>query len=325
MDFKPKILDALDKLRQKEVANKEPFKARAYATVIKSIQAHDQPIAKIEDVKDIKGVGKKIYDKIKEIIDTGELKQLEKYTADIEAINELTKVHGIGPSKAKELVKDHGISTVEKLKEHPELLNGVQKIGLKYVDDFQKRIPRAEMEKHSSFILEAIRKLDPRLKAEVVGSYRRGAKDSGDIDVIITHDDNPENYDHVIKEIVEHMKKESYLTDDLALGTHKYLGVCRLKRHRTSRRIDLLYATKHVWPFSLIYFTGSLDMNVILRRAALDKGLSLSEYGFKKANTEALLKLPLYTEEDVFRYLGFKYVPPEERTGTPAMVTKYAS
>lgn len=323
MDFKPKILDALEKLRQKEIANKEPFKVRAYATVIKSIQAYDKPINNIEDIKDIKGVGKKIYDKIKEIIDTGELKQLEKYTADIEAINELTKVHGIGPTKANELVKEHGITNVEQLKQHPELLNAVQKIGLKYVDDFQKRIPRAEMEKHSSFILEIIEKLDPKLKVEVVGSYRRGAKDSGDIDVIITHEDNPENYDGIIRQIVNHMKKESYLSDDLALGTHKYLGVCRLKRHRTSRRIDLLYATKHVWPFSLIYFTGSLDMNVVLRRVALDKGLSLSEYGFKKVNSETLLKLPLYTEEDVFKYLGFNYIPPDERTGSQAMVKKY--
>lgn len=324
MDFRPKILDALEKLRQKEVANKEPFKVRAYATVIKSIHAYDQPINKIEDIKEIKGVGKKIYDKIKEIIDTGELKQLERYTSEIQAINELTKVHGIGPSKAKELVKDHGISKIEQLKEHPELLNAVQKVGLKYVDDFQKRIPRAEMEKHESFVTGIVQKLDPKLRAEVVGSYRRGAKDSGDIDVIITHDDNPENYDGIIKQIVDHMKKESYLTDDLALGTHKYLGVCRLKRHKSFRRIDLLYATKHVWPFSLLYFTGSLDMNVVLRRVALEKGLSLSEYGFKKVGTEALLKLPLYTEEDVFRYLGFKYVPPEERTGTAAMVTKYA-
>jgi DNA polymerase beta len=323
MDFKPKILDALEKLRQKELANKEPFKVRAYANVIKSLNAYENPINKIEDIKDIKGVGTKIYDKIKEIIDTGELKQLEKYTVDIEAINELTKVHGIGPTKANDLVKENGITTIEELKKHPELLNAVQKIGLKYVDDFQKRIPRAEMEKHATFILEIIKKLDPKLTAEVVGSYRRGAKDSGDIDVIISHDDNPENYDHIIKQIVDHMKKESYLTDDLAQGTHKYLGVCRLKRHRTSRRIDLLYATKNVWPFSLIYFTGSLDMNVVLRRVALDKGLSLSEYGFKKVGSDALIKLPLYTEEDVFKYLGFKYIPANERTGNQAMITKY--
>ena len=216
MDFKPKILDALDKLRQKELANKEPFKARAYANVIKSLKAYESPINKIDDIKDIKGVGAKIYEKIKEIIDTGELKQLEKYTADIEAINELTKVHGIGPTKANDLVKEHGITTIEELKKHPELLNAVQKIGLKYVDDFQKRIPRAEMEKHVTFITGIIQKLDPKLTAEVVGSYRRGAKDSGDIDVIISHDDNPENYDHIIKQIVDHMKKESYLTDDLA-------------------------------------------------------------------------------------------------------------
>lgn len=313
MDFKTQILDALEKLRQKELANKEPFKVRAYATVIKNLQASDKPINHIDDIKDIKGIGTRIHDKIKEILETGNLKQLEKYDEHIKIINELVKVHGIGPVKAKELVEEHNIKSLDDLKQHPELLNDKQKMGLRYVEDFNQRIPRKEMEKHDAYIREMIQKLNPKLKFEIVGSYRRGAKDSGDIDVILTHEDNPKNYDNVIKDLVDMFKKDKYLVDDFALGAHKYLGVCKLKRHRSFRRIDFLYATKEVWPFSIIYFTGDREFNIVLRKAALEKGLSLSEYGFKKLDSEKLLELPLYTEEDVLKYLGFKFIPPEKR------------
>lgn len=314
MDYKLKILEILEKLRQKSQADKEPFKARAYATVIKNLKASDKEVTKIEDIKDIKGIGKSIYDKIQEILNTGELKQVEKYNEEIEAINNLLKVHGIGPVKAKELVEKNNIKTVEALKEHKELLNDKQLIGLKYVDDINMRIERKEMDKHNAYLIKQIHEIDPKLKIQVVGSYRRGAKDSGDIDVIVTHEDNPENYDHVIKDVVAKLREDKYLHDDLALGAHKYLGVCKLKRHKHYRRIDILYATKEVWPFSVMYFTGSADFNIIVRKVALEKGLSMSEYGFKKDNE--LVNFSLYTEEDIFKYLGLEYVPPEKRSGS---------
>lgn len=314
MDYKLKILEILEKLRQKSQADKEPFKARAYATVIKNLKASDKEVTKIEDIKDIKGIGKSIYDKIQEILNTGELKQVEKYNEEIEAINNLLKVHGIGPVKAKELVEKNNIKTVEALKEHKELLNDKQLIGLKYVDDINMRIERKEMDKHNAYLIKQIHEIDPKLKIQVVGSYRRGAKDSGDIDVIVTHEDNPDNYDHVIKDVVAKLREDKYLHDDLALGAHKYLGVCKLKRHKHYRRIDILYATKEVWPFSVMYFTGSADFNIIVRKVALEKGLSMSEYGFKKDNE--LVNFSLYTEEDIFKYLGLEYVPPEKRSGS---------
>jgi len=314
MDYKLKILEILEKLRQKSQADKEPFKARAYATVIKNLKASDKEITKIDDIKDIKGIGKSIYEKIQEILNTGELKQVEKYNEEIEAINNLLKVHGIGPVKAKELVEKNNIKTIEALKENKELLNDKQLIGLKYVDDINMRIDRKEMDKHNAYLIKQITEIDPKLKIQIVGSYRRGAKDSGDIDVIVTHEDNPENYDPIIKNIVEKLREDKYLHDDLALGAHKYLGVCKLKRHKHYRRIDILYATKEVWPFSVMYFTGSADFNIIVRKVALEKGLSMSEYGFKKDNE--LLNFELYTEEDIFKHLGLEYVSPEKRSGS---------
>lgn len=317
MDFTNQILDALEKLKQKELANKEPFKVRAYATVIKNIKALETPIQNIDDLKNVKGIGKSIHDKIIEIMDTGNLKQLEKYDDSIKIINELTQIHGIGPVKAKELVETHNIKSVEDLKLHQNLLNDKQITGLKYHDDFIKRIPRLEMAKHETFLTEVIKKINPKVTLEVVGSYRRGAADSGDIDVILTHEDDPQNFEHVIPEIVAALKKEKYLTDDFAVGPHKYLGVCKLKRHKSFRRIDLLYATASVWPFSILYFTGSADFNVTMRNLALSKGYSLNEYGFKHTtgkNKGETITHTFKTEQDIFAFLGLKYIEPKDRT-----------
>ena len=55
--------------------------------------------------------------------------QIKKDESNV-AINLLTRVSGIGPAKAKELV-DKGIKTLEDLKKHQDKLNHHQKIGLK--------------------------------------------------------------------------------------------------------------------------------------------------------------------------------------------------
>jgi DNA polymerase (family 10) len=59
----------------------------------------------------------------------------------------------------------------------------------------------------------------------------------------------------------------------------------------------------------LQYFTGSKQHNVDLREFALGRGLSLSEYGFKRDGEEILCP----EEEDVYRILGLPWIPPELR------------
>jgi DNA polymerase beta len=318
MDYKPLIIEALEKLRKKETAAKESWKARAYAVVIKGIKAKEGPIKNIDDIKGIKGIGESIEEKIKEIIDTGKLKQAEEYNSnkDFQAMNDLMRVHGIGPSNAKELVEKHGINNIADLKNNLNLLNDKQKMGLKYLDDFELRIPRKEMEKHDTFVHESIKKLNPELLVEVVGSYRRGLKDSGDIDVLITHPRDSIDADELLKTLVKNMEKEKYLHDTFAQGNKKYLGVCKIKYGRQYRRIDLLVTKKHEFPFALLYFTGDGSFNVDMRNFCLAKGLSLSEYGLKYTKGEKkgqFVEKEFHTEQDIFNYLGLKYIPPNER------------
>lgn len=314
-DRKSELIVALEKLRQQEVANKAPFKARAYQVVAKQIAAFDGPIHTFDDIKDLKGIGKSIALKLQELFDTGKVQRIEDESKTIESINDLLRIHGIGPVKAKDLVENHKIMCIADLESKQDLLNEKQKMGLKYYKDFEKRIPRKEMDKHNEYIIETIKAIDPKLRVVIAGSYRRQLPDSGDIDVLITHEDDPEDYEPLFKLIIAALKK-NYISDLFAEGGKKSMAVCKLKRHRTFRRLDLLYTRKHEHPFALLYFTGSGDFNVEMRNVALAKGYSLSEYGLKYMdgpNKGKFVEGEHFEEEDIFEFLKIKYVEPKNR------------
>jgi len=308
------IINALTKLQKKEVANKEVWKARAYANAIKQIKLIEHPINSINDVDNIKGIGKKIKDKIQEILETGKLHQVEEMNANVNSINELTRVHGIGPSKAKELVENHNIKSIKDLKENVHLLNDKQKMGLKYLEDFELRIPRKEMLKHEAFFLDNI---PDNLTCQIVGSFRRYAKDSGDIDVLISSDDDSILGDEdLLKKIVKSFEKKKYCVNTFALGNKKYLGVCKIKYGRHFRRLDILITSKYEFPFAQLYFTGNPTFNVEMRNIALSQGYSLSEYGLKYANGKKkgeFVETKFTTEKSIFDFLKLEYVAPRYR------------
>ena len=326
-NLKQRILSELDILRKDEIANKNTFKVRAYDKVIKGIQQIDYPIRTWDDLKNIEGIGKSIEAKIKEILRDGQLFRASEIRSHprTAALEELMNVHGIGPSKAKELYAQ-GIRSIADLKreakEYPELLNDTQHMGLKYVDDFLKRIPREEMDVHRQILEEATRGTE--FVFDIVGSYRRGAESSGDIDVLLTLPEESKNKIPKFYRLIEILKESGYLVATLAEGVKKYMGVAKLKGTRSAgrgrgkeypgRRIDLMLTPRSEYPFALLYFTGSKGFNIRVRREALEKGLSLNEYGFSLTEKGERKRIPkIESEHQLLEYLLGRYVKPEDR------------
>lgn len=316
-DYTKAILDMLEILRKKEIAMKEPYKAKAYSTVAKNITLLGKPIYKIDDLNGVKGIGEKIGQKIQELFETGHVQAADNASnnEDTKIMTSLMNIHGIGPAKAKSLVEDHNIKSIKDLEEKPELLNDKQKIGLKYVYDFQERIPRKEMDVHCALLGQCITSIDESFEFEVTGSYRRMLPSSGDIDILITHKNEPEDVEQLFKKVIEKLKKEGYITDVFAEGGKKCLAVCKLKRYKRYRRIDLLYTNKNEYPFAVLYFTGDANFNVNMRSYCMTKGLSLSEHGIKDEGTGKFIDIDAKNEKDIFDYLGLEYVEPKKRNG----------
>jgi DNA polymerase/3'-5' exonuclease PolX len=315
-NFKDIIITELSVLAQKETIDKNVFKARAYNNVIKQVKTIEK-IECMKDLQNIKGIGEQIKKKLEEIFETGKLRSAEKArsTGNLKLYENLMKIHGVGVNKAKELV-DLGIESMEdlleKLEEDPDILNSQQKIGVKYYHDINTRIPRKEMEKHDLYLNKIIKAIDPDILISIVGSYRRKVKESGDIDMLVSFNrkSSKEERAELLSKVIKVLRKEKYIQDTLALGDKKYMGVVKLKRHRVNRRLDILVTSIEEYPFALLYFTGSQALNIILRQVAIDHGLRLNEYTLTKNKKEIKLK----TEEEIFNYLGYKYIEPENRT-----------
>ena len=314
---KDRIIEALDIMRRKDYAEKRVFQARAYETAIRALRGLPGDVTEVKDVEGIKGIGAKIQTKIAEILATGSLAAAERTRASptFAAYEALLGVYGIGPAKAKVLV-DSGILSIEALRAKvaadPEFLTAAQKVGLRHYEELQERIPRAEMAEHEKVVLGA---LDSKFNAMVVGSYRRGAETSGDIDVLLTLPDDMKPIQRVqlFKKTVRAMEKSDYITDILAFGSTKCMAVCKMPGGK-ARRLDLLMIPAEEYAWAILYFTGSDLFNVAFRSYALEKGYTMNEHEAKPTGD----KPPppkMASEEDIFTFFGLQYVEPRMRRG----------
>jgi len=330
VDYKKKIIDSLSILQKKEQQEKNVFKARAYTKIISQLKNLDSSI-QIENYEDlaknkILGIGEKISAKIKEIIQTGELAAAVAIEEDpkLVAFNIMTKIYGVGSVKANTII-DRKITTISQLREynlkHPKFLNENQKIGLKYYEEINERIPREEITKYESELLKIINEVVPNLKIMIVGSYRRGALNSGDIDILVTYDSTitQKKAAEYFKQFIKELQGKSIITDILAYGTKKCLAVSRLNSEFKHRRIDFLLTSPKEYPFALLYFTGSDKFNIETRKIANKKGYTLNEHELKPLPSESETKqskpLPprLNTEKEILEFLDIPYILPTNR------------
>ncbi len=317
---KNEIIDALDTLRRRDVAAGERFKAIAYAKVITQLKALDR-ICTYEDVAGVKGIGKAISEKIKEVLATGSLASAEvaKKTHHIDVYDALLACYGIGPAKARELV-EAGIRSIDDLRaavrETPSLLNDNQKIGLKYYDDLLLRIPRKEMVAHNKLLRKNLPSdKDGKIKAKVVGSFRRGAETSGDVDILIRGEDP-----RLLHQYASRLTEVGYIREILALGDKKCMAICAIGEEEPARRLDILLTPREEYAFAILYFTGSDKFNVAMRQYALTRGYSLNEHALTRISSNVEEAPSMKREKDIFAFLGLEYVEPSARAGPANIV-----
>jgi hypothetical protein len=77
------------------------------------------------------------------------------------------------PAQAQKYLK-LGLSSLADLRANVDKLNHQQRIGLKYVEDFEARIPRQEMDEINELLTQQIKSVDGKFSVTLCGSYRRG-------------------------------------------------------------------------------------------------------------------------------------------------------
>ena len=283
------------------------WKKRAMNKAITSLKDADFEIKTGKQAQEnLEFIGKGIAKRIDEILETGTLSELLKETKEDLAIKEFKKITGVGPVRAKKWVHEHKVYSIKELLKSDIPLTHHIEVGIRYYEDFQKKIPRDE-------ITEFCKKLEKIVKSnnkynifEICGSYRRGKSESGDIDVVLGNTTNS----NFLSDIIKKLEEEGICIDHLTKkGRTKYMGVCKIRK--LARRLDVRFVRMEHYYTTMLYFTGSANFNVKMRQHALDEGYSLSEYGLTNIGTEELVTVT--SEKEVFDILDMEYVPHTER------------
>ncbi len=316
-----KIIDMLESMQKLMSSEKNP-RARVYSKAKESVMMHDKTIKNVEDLKTIIGKpgiskGSSITKTISEFLKTGKVELLEKAKNDPKQL--FMNIYGVGPKMAVKLVKEHKITTIKQLRENQEeLLNDVQKKGLKYYEDILERIPRNEINKYEKVLQKHFKDVKKEMKnkeavLQIVGSWRRGAKKSGDIDIIIC---DPSNDSDIFKNYIDKLIEKNIMIEVLSRGNVKTLGISRITSKSLNRRIDFMFTPKSEFAFAILYFTGSKIFNTLMRARAVELEYTMNEHGiyhFKNKKKGNRVDKEFITEESIFEFLGIEWREPNER------------
>lgn len=85
-------------------------------------------------------------------------------------------------------------------------------------DDLKTRIPREECKQIYEIVRAEALTIDPKLEIEIMGSYRRGASDSGDVDFLITRDDTIDGQTHegVLQKLIVRLLERGVITHSVS-------------------------------------------------------------------------------------------------------------
>ncbi|KAK8160660.1 hypothetical protein BKA80DRAFT_275652 [Phyllosticta citrichinensis] len=129
-------------------------------------------------------------------------------------------IWGVGATTARNFLLDRGWCEIDDVIEHGwSTLSRVQQIGVKYYDEFQEPVPHPEVES----IAATVRRHAVRLRGEgveiaLVGGYRRGKADPGDVDVLVSHRQLECTQD-LVTDLVASLEEEGWITHTLLLST----------------------------------------------------------------------------------------------------------
>lgn len=290
-----------------------PFKPAAYRRAGKVLEEMKRDITQFRTMKELKelpGIGEGIARKILEYRATGRIAKLDKLLAVQGGISPaLMEVEGLGPKRARQLQMALGIQTVADLILAAEKgkLNGLPGFSetmqakilanAKRVEERVRRFPRDEVKDDVEALLKKLRSVKGVTRSSVAGSFRRGKETVGDIDVIVVTQSAEKVSDAIaelpiVRNVVAHGDKK--LSFDLTSGI----------------RVDIRFVSRDQWGAALLYFTGSKEHNIALRKRAIQRGWKLNEYGLFQGEKVIASR----EEEDIYQALELPYVEPTERT-----------
>lgn len=235
-----------------------------------------------------------------------------------ESIKLFNTVYGVGPKSHIPVLIKEGARTIEDLRspKYSRLLPVSSNTYIKYYDDLQLKIPRSEIQQHEANIKRILPK--HKFKFDIVGSYRRGAETSGDLDVLVTTKKEYSPETNYIKQITETFIASRYLLDTLKIGQSTMNGIIKLGDN-PARRIDVFFSPPELYPFALLAKTADANFNKSIRtciKEKKNKDYILSEKGIRvKKGSYAMDPQNFPDVKSIFEFIGLPNRKPHEMVG----------
>ncbi|MFP4465691.1 MAG: DNA polymerase/3'-5' exonuclease PolX [Candidatus Goldiibacteriota bacterium] len=293
-----------------EIKGENRFRIRAYreaARIINNMsrQASDR-IKEGEDLSQMEGIGRDLAGKIEQIVKSGRLDILESLEKEMpKGLGRIMDISGMGGRKIKKLYDELHIKSITDLKKAAKKgkIRDIEGFGKKTEKNILEEIARVEKTQGRYLLDEAaesarniidyLEKSGDIKKIEAAGSCRRMKETVGDLDILITCG-NPEKaiekflgYENIKKTAAKGEKKSSVIL-------------------RNGMQVDLRAFDEENYGAAMMYFTGSKEHNVSLRKTAIEKKMKLNEYGLFKGGK----KISGKTEKDMYEKLGLQYIDP---------------
>lgn len=292
------------------------FRIAAYRRAAARIRETGSSVAQLAlagRAKELQGIGKTIEQKIVEVVEEGEIRALSKRKTEVpEEVASFLRLPGLGPKTARRLWKELGITTVAALLAAAEArqLRDLGGLGAKTEERVLAALskPRAAKGPQRALLGTTLPKLravaetlaghPAAVRVSIAGSARRMRETVRDLDLIATATDTPA--------LLDAFCSLPWVVDVAAKGPTKATVV-----GQDGLRLDLRVVPPESYGNLLQHFTGSKDHNVALREAAVRRGLSVSEYGITEVESGVVHAFE--TEEEVYAFLGYAWIPPELR------------
>ena len=299
-----------------ELEGGDAFRVGAYRKAAARIRETPTSVAQLAlDGKAVRlqGIGKTIEAKIVEAVQDGEIHALTKRKAVVPPeVAAFMRLPGLGPKTARRIWQELGITTVADLKAAAEAgqLRGHAGIGPGTEEKIAAALeqPAAVTGPRRSLlgttlpklraVVEELREHPASVQVDLAGSARRMRETVRDLDVIATARDP--------QALVDHFCSLPWVVDVAAKGPTKATVVSH-----DGLRFDLRVVPPESYGNLLQHFTGSKNHNVALREDAVRRGLSVSEYAVTVVETGEEHRFE--REEDVYRFLGYEWIPAELR------------
>ncbi len=299
-----------------ELQGENPFRIRAYRRAAVTVRDLAEPVAGIvkkhpEELTELSGIGADLAEKIATIVKTGDLPLRQELCKHVPSgLRDLMTVPGCGPKRAVLLHKKLKVDSIDDLRRAAarHAIRNLKGFGAKTEDNILKaleelpetsrRMYLADAQAYAEAIIQHLGSCPGVIEIDMAGSYRRRKETVGDLDILVSC--------KTVGKVMDRLAHFEGVSQVLAHGTTK-LSV----RLRNGLQLDLRVVPEASYGAALLYFTGSKQHNILIRRLGIERGLKINEYGaFRGAR-----RIAGRTEEEVYRTVGLPWIPPELREG----------